>query len=143
MSLLLGFLTFILVVDSIFLILLILIQLPKKEAGIGVAFGASATDALFGAGSGTVLTKVTKRCAAVFLGLSLALSVMNAHISKQSSTRAIKAAETKAVPGASVTPPANVPAPSGLTAGTNLLLTTTNLTTPAAPSTNAAPVPAK
>ena len=51
MGLLLGVLTFILVVDCLLLILLILIQLPKKEAGIGTAFGGSATDALFGAGS--------------------------------------------------------------------------------------------
>ena len=40
MSLLIGFLTFILVVNCVFLMLLVLVQLPKKEAGAGLAFGA-------------------------------------------------------------------------------------------------------
>ena len=78
MNLFIGFLTVLLVLDCLFLILLILIQLPKKEAGAGVAFGGAATDALFGAGSGTALTKITKYCAGVFLGLALFLSILNA-----------------------------------------------------------------
>jgi preprotein translocase subunit SecG len=79
MNLFIGFLTVVLVLDCLFLILLILIQLPKKEAGAGIAFGGAATDALFGAGSGTALTKITKYCAGVFLGLALFLSILNAH----------------------------------------------------------------
>jgi preprotein translocase subunit SecG len=57
MSLIITILTVILVIDCFFLGLLIIIQLPKKEAGLGQAFGSSATDMLFGAGSGTVLTR--------------------------------------------------------------------------------------
>ncbi|MBI3416417.1 MAG: preprotein translocase subunit SecG [Verrucomicrobia bacterium] len=76
MGLFIGVLEFILVVDCLFLILLILVQLPKKEAGVGAAFGGGATDALFGAGSGNVLTKLTKYTAGIFLGLALVLSVM-------------------------------------------------------------------
>src|SRR5881628_1499648 len=79
MNLLIILLSIILVVNTAFLMLLILIQLPKKEAGAGVAFGGGATDALFGAGSGTALTKITKYSAGAFLGLSLVLSVMRAH----------------------------------------------------------------
>src|SRR5712664_2790757 len=79
LSLLIGVLTVVLVLDCLILILLILIQLPKKEAGAGVAFGGAATDALFGAGSGTALTKITKYCAGFFLGLALFLSFLNAH----------------------------------------------------------------
>ena len=70
---------------SVLLMLLVLIQLPKKEAGAGVAFGAGATDALFGAGSGNVLTKLTKVFAGAFLFLALVLSVMKSH-EKGSST---------------------------------------------------------
>ncbi len=84
MGLLLGVLTFILVVDCLLLILLILIQLPKKEAGIGTAFGGSATDALFGAGSGTALTKITRYAATIFLVLAMGLSVMHGHRARQS-----------------------------------------------------------
>jgi preprotein translocase subunit SecG len=76
---LLGFLTVILVLTSFLLILLVLIQLPKKDAGPGVAFGGGATEAMFGAGSGSALTKITKYCAATFMGLSLLLAVVNAH----------------------------------------------------------------
>src|SRR6266481_548312 len=71
-----GLLTFIMVVDCLILVFLVLIQLPKKEAGAGLAFGASATDALFGAGSGTVLTKITKYSAGIFFVLAIVLSVM-------------------------------------------------------------------
>src|SRR5438552_6465493 len=78
-SFVISFLTVILVIDCLFLILLVLIQLPKKEAGAGIAFGGGATDALFGAGSGNALTKITKYSAGAFLGLSLLLSVMRAH----------------------------------------------------------------
>ena len=53
--------------DCILLVLLVLLQLPKKEAGAGMAFGGAATDALFGAGSGNVLTKITKYVAGHFL----------------------------------------------------------------------------
>ena len=66
MAFIIGLLTFIMVLDCMVLILLVLIQLPKKEAGAGLAFGGAATDALFGAGSGTVLTKVTKYAATIF-----------------------------------------------------------------------------
>lgn len=87
MSLLIGFLTFILVVNCLLLLLLVLIQLPKKEAGAGIAFGGAATDALFGAGSGNALTKMTKYSAAIFVGLSLSLSVLNSNSSKASNRR--------------------------------------------------------
>lgn len=71
-----GLLTAVLVLDSLLLILLILVQLPKKEAGVGQAFGGGATDALFGAGTGNALTKMTKYAATIFLTLCLVLYVM-------------------------------------------------------------------
>jgi preprotein translocase subunit SecG len=79
LTLLIGFLTVALVLNCILLVLLILIQLPKKEAGIGMAFGSGATETLFGAGSGTVLTKVTKYGVGVFLTLSLVLAMLGTH----------------------------------------------------------------
>ena len=82
MSLIIGLLSFVLVLICLFLCLLVLIQLPKKEAGMGQAFGGAATDALFGAGAGNALTKMTKYCAGGFLVLSLVLSVLNAQASK-------------------------------------------------------------
>lgn len=76
MSFIIGILTFFLVVNCLLLILLVLIQLPKKEAGMGSAFGGGATEALFGAGSGNVLTKLTKFAAGSFLIICFGLSVL-------------------------------------------------------------------
>ena len=73
MSFIAGILTFFLVVNCVVLILLILIQLPKKDAGAGLAFGGGAADALFGAGSGNVLTKVTNYAAVIFFVMALLL----------------------------------------------------------------------
>ena len=76
MGFLIGLFTVVMVLDCAALILLVLIQLPKKDAGAGLAFGGGATDALFGAGSGNVLTKITKYAAGTFFILAVALSLM-------------------------------------------------------------------
>ena len=76
MSIVIWLLTFLLVLDCLVLILLVLIQLPKKEAGMGQAFGGGATDALFGSGSGNALTKMTKYAVGIFLVLTLLISVL-------------------------------------------------------------------
>src|SRR5438270_13775767 len=77
-------LSIILVIDCLFLILLVLVQLPKKDAGAGMAFGGGTADALFGAGSGTALTKLTKYAAAIFFLGAFFLSIVNTHARKQS-----------------------------------------------------------
>src|SRR6476620_8095783 len=87
MTLLIVFWSFILVMNCLFLILLILIQLPKKEAGAGIAFGGAATDALFGAGSGNALTNLTKYSASFFVLMAVVLSVLNMHAAREGSRR--------------------------------------------------------
>jgi preprotein translocase subunit SecG len=140
MSLFIGFLTFIMFMNCLLLLLLILVQLPKKEAGIGTAFGGGATDALFGAGSGNVLTKLTKYSSGIFLGLALLLSVL---IVRQSSERnrglQQELLRKAAAPGYVKPSPADISnATTTPPVGTNaLMLNLTNLTTPAA--TNRAP----
>src|SRR3954466_1927551 len=79
LTFLIGFLTVVLVLDSLILVLLVLVQLPKKEAGIGQAFGGGATDALFGAGSGNALTKMTKYTTGIFFALTLLIYVLYNH----------------------------------------------------------------
>jgi preprotein translocase subunit SecG len=83
MSFIVGILTFFLVINCALLILLILIQLPKKDAGAGMAFGGAAADALFGAGSGNVLTKVTKYSTIIFFGLALILGYLQNRVHDQ------------------------------------------------------------
>lgn len=76
MAFLIGVLTVVLVLNCLLLVLLVLIQLPKKEAGAGLAFGGAATDALFGAGSGNALTKITKYATVIFLALTVMVGIM-------------------------------------------------------------------
>jgi len=85
MSFIAGILTFLLVINCLLLILLVLVQLPKKDAGAGLAFGGGAADALFGAGSGNVLTKVTKWAAVIFFVMALILGALQDHLHKSTS----------------------------------------------------------
>src|SRR5437016_3013996 len=135
MSLLTVLLSIILVLNAAFLILLILIQLPKKEAGAGLAFGAGATDALFGAGSGNALTKVTKYTATIFLALVLMLSILGQRIAHQGSSRLERELQKRAnvPPALPLTTPANpttTPAPT-LTNNTLKVTPQTNVAAPA------------
>ncbi len=113
MSFVAGLLTAVLVLDSLFLILLILVQLPKKDAGVGQAFGGGATDALFGAGTGNALTQMTKYAAAIFLGLCLVLYIMGG--AARRGTSGVREELKKAGTG-SVLPPSKPTAPVTLTA---------------------------
>lgn len=100
------FLTAIMVLDCIFLVLLVLVQLPKKEAGMGQAFGGAATDALFGAGSGNVLTKATKWGAGIFFGLAIALTVMGTYKATSGGPGRLQRIMQENKPAAAVVPPA-------------------------------------
>jgi preprotein translocase subunit SecG len=149
MNWVIGILTFFLVVDCLFLILLILIQLPKKEAGLGQAFGGSTTDALFGAGSGTVLTKLTRYAATVFFSITFLLSILNSAQARQKAVdprQALKNEPEAAAPAAT-TPAAGTPAAAttadtatkpalGATSGVPMPLTTTVTNAAAKPATN-------
>lgn len=140
MSILIGLMTVLLILSSLFLGLLILIQLPKKEAGMGSAFGGGTTDALFGAGSGTALTHITKYTAATFLGLSLVLSVLQSRQAGSSSKNVLEKLEQKATT-TSVVPASSVsPAPAAAS-NTLAVPSTTPAVTPV-PATPAAPAPA-
>jgi len=118
MSLLIIFLSVVMFFDCVVLILLVLLQLPKKDAGSGLAFGAGATDALFGAGSGNVLTKVTKYVAGGFFGLALILAILSAHVSNENSGSALMKAlgsgsgGTIPISSSPTTPSASTPAPT-------------------------------
>ncbi len=142
MGFVIGVLTLILVLDCLALILLVLIQLPKKEAGAGLAFGGAATDALFGAGSGNVLTKVTKYAATVFFILSIILAIMQSHYHNRGS-RFLQTLSSPPKPAAGSVAPATTPSPPPATTATPAPSTGTNmmLLAPTAESTNPAAAP--
>jgi preprotein translocase subunit SecG len=56
--------------------------LPKKDAGAGLAFGGGTADALFGAGSGNALTKITKWGTVVFILLALFLGYFQDNLNR-------------------------------------------------------------
>jgi preprotein translocase subunit SecG len=139
MGFIIGLLTLVMVFDCIILIFLVLIQLPKKDAGAGLAFGAGATDALFGAGSGTVLTKITKYAAGGFFALALLLSILQGiyHSRNVSSFTTLLAKPPAAAP--SPPQPAPVTKPVVEPATTNLPMTPpVEATNAAATATNSA-----
>ncbi|MGB7768792.1 MAG: preprotein translocase subunit SecG [Verrucomicrobiia bacterium] len=136
MGFIVGILTVLLVLNSLLLILLVLVQLPKKDAGAGMAFGGGAADALFGAGSGNVLTKITKWATVIFFGLALFLGYLQDQLHKKSSASEFEKQVQQKQMGTPITPPPSLTAAAPLaTAGTNNLLSVP-LTTPGNVPTN-------
>lgn len=124
MDFLIGLLTFILVLTCAVLILLVLMQLPKKDAGAGLAFGGGATDALFGAGSGNVLTKATTYAVTIFFVLAVLIGALQNKASRSSETELERAvASQPATPAGAI--PTVEQQPSTTPDATNFTLETT------------------
>lgn len=135
MAFLIGLLTVILVLDCLVLIFLVLIQLPKKEAGAGLAFGGAASDALFGAGSGNMLTKITKYAAGIFFALAILLALFGSQARKSPVSdfqKELERQRAKSPPAESAQPPPSTPAPAATPVSNNLLETLVP-TNPASP----------
>jgi preprotein translocase subunit SecG len=115
-----GLFTVILFIDCVLLVAFVLVQLPKKEAGAGMAFGGAATDALFGAGSGSAVTVITKYLAGIFFGLSLLMAIMTSH-SSQSGGSELQNALTKAASDAPASRITEPPAPTATAAVSNFM----------------------
>src|SRR5271154_3664600 len=89
MSVLYIFLSLLMFLDCLIVVFLVLLQLPKKEAGAGMAFGGGATDALFGAGSGNVLTKITKYAGGLFFILAIVMAMVASRQNKSNGADAL------------------------------------------------------
>ena len=137
MSFIIGFLTFVMVVNCLLLILLVLIQLPKKDAGAGLAFGGAATDALFGAGTGNVLTKITKYATVAFFVLAMTLAVIQSKYYHRSSREVQRLLEQQAQQPAALPPSTPAATPGAPAAPSNL-----ELPLPTAAGSSSEPAPA-
>ncbi len=128
MNFIADLLTFVLVINCLLLIFLVLVQLPKKDAGAGMAFGAGAADALFGAGSGNALTKITKYAAGALIVLCLMINYASAKSGHDNGANFQKKLQQKQMESTAPSAPAPsmTPAP-----------TATPTTTPVVTSTNA------
>jgi preprotein translocase subunit SecG len=131
MGILIGVFTFILVLISVFLILVVLAQKAKSDGGMGAALGGGAAEAAFGAETGNVLTTSTIRAAIAFFILSFGLYLGHLYQHKHVGTGG-KALPTIAVPA---TAPAPATDPMSLGVGPGAPAPTT-------PVVPAAPVPA-
>ncbi len=137
MGILLGILTFILILVSLFLILIVLMQ-KSKDGGMGAALGGGAAEAAFGADTTNVLSQATKYSAILFFVLTLGLYLGRIYEHKHAKEAAGSALPTIAAPA---TPPAtttSVPA----TAPAVALPAPVNVGTAPAPTTSAPTTPA-
>jgi preprotein translocase subunit SecG len=124
MSIVIGIFTFVLILLSLFLVLVVLAQ-KAKDGGVGAALGGGATEAAFGAETGNVLSKATINGAIAFFVLSFLLYLGHIYQRGQS------AAAGDALPAIEV--PAAPAAPTEAATGAP-----TTLPLPAAPGTDAA-----
>ncbi len=82
MSILIGIFTFVLILISVFLVLVVLAQKAKTDGGMGATLGGGATEAAFGADTGNVLSKATINAAIAFFILTFGLYLGHIYVSK-------------------------------------------------------------
>jgi len=75
MSILIGFLLTLHVICCFLLVFFVLVQKPRQE-GLGTAFGGGITENLFGAGAGTILTKITTWLGIIFFATTISLAYL-------------------------------------------------------------------
>jgi preprotein translocase subunit SecG len=112
MSFLVGLLTFLLILVCLGLVLLVLVQIPKKDAGAGLAFGGGAADALFGAGAGNALTKITKWATVVFIVLTVLLGALEVKLNTGNTSvfeQGVEQQQSQQSTPQITTPPASAP----------------------------------
>lgn len=81
MNIFIGILTVLLILLSVFIVLVVLIQKPRADSGLGTAMGGGMAEATFGAETGNVLTRATIASSIAFfvLAFGLYLLQLNAH----------------------------------------------------------------
>lgn len=105
MSFVIGILTFVLVITSLFLVLVVLMQRAKTDGGMGSAMGGGSMESTFGAETGSVLSSATIKAAIVFFVVGFTLYLAHIYQSKHR-----EAADSK-LPAVLV-PAAKTPAPT-------------------------------
>ena len=129
MSIVLGILTFILILVSLFLILVVLAQ-KSKDGGMGAALGGGAAEAAFGAETGNVLSKSTQVAAIIFFIGAFSLYLGRIYERKHAVAAAGDALPAIAVPAAPA-PVAPVTVPTATTPAKSAPAAATPVATPA------------
>lgn len=110
MNILIVVLTFLLVLVSLFLGLLVLVQKPRSDSGLGTAMGGGMAEATFGAETGNVLTRSTIVLAVAFFILAFGAYLGQIYVAKHKD----RSAET--LPTAPVSTAPVAPAPEAVPA---------------------------
>jgi preprotein translocase subunit SecG len=83
MSIVLSLFTFVLVLVSAIMVLVILMQRAKSDGGVGAALGGGMAEAAFGAESSNVLSRTTEYAAVIFFVLSFGLYLGNIYLHRE------------------------------------------------------------
>src|SRR3954464_8708880 len=113
MSLVIGILTFVLVLTSVFLVFVVLMQRAKSDSGMGAAMGGGSMESTFGAETNNVLSNATIKATIVFFVVSFLLYLTHVYQSKHheaGDNRLPTVAAPVTAPAA--TPAAKAPAPA-------------------------------
>ena len=98
MNLLIGFFTVLLILVSLFMVLIILMQRPRSDSGLGAALGGGgAADAAFGADTANVLSRGTIYCAIFFFLASFGLYLGQMYLNHREVDRSRALPELRAV----------------------------------------------
>lgn len=111
MSIVLGILTFFLIIISLFLVLIVLAQKAKSDGGVGAAMGGGMTEAAFGADTGNVLSKATIYAAVAFFVIAFTVYLGRIYERKHANAAANNALPAISVPAAMPAPVSATPAP--------------------------------
>ena len=116
MNLVIGLLTFVLVITSLFLVMVVLMQRAKTDGGMGAAMGGGSMESTFGAETNNVLSGATIKASIVFFVVSLALYLAHIYQTKHTNEtdNRLPTVAAPAVP-ASTAPAATTPAPQPAT----------------------------
>ncbi len=106
MNLLIGIFTFVLILVSLFLVLVVLMQKAKSDGAVA-ALGSSGMESTFGAETGNVLSKATINGAILFFVLTFGLYLAQIYQAKH---KAEADSKLPTVTAPATTPPAAVPA---------------------------------
>ena len=107
-NLAIGVFTFVLILTSIFLVLVVLMQKAKSDGAVA-ALGSSGMESTFGAETGNVLTKATINGAIVFFVLSFGLYLAQIYQSKHQAAAASELPKVTAPAAAAPAPESSEP----------------------------------
>ena len=103
-NIIISFLTFALILISLFMVLVILMQRANSNAGMGSAFGGGVTESAFGAETTNILTRATKWSAIAFFIIALVLYLL--YMSREGRLASTDAADLPDIPVVVDTPAA-------------------------------------